>query len=156
MTVTGEPRRYDKKFLYSIEIAGLTVAHFQSCSELSFEVGVVEQHEAGLINVADQSPGKVKFPPIDLAIGATNDRELHDWAIQVIDAAANTGEPDDEYKKTMAIVQRERDGSEKKRYNLFKAWPFKYVAGDWDATAEENVIESMSITFIRWERQDAA
>lgn len=155
MAVTGNPRRYDKKFLWAVEIAGLEVAWFETCSELSSEIGVVEQHEAGVINVADQSPGKVKFPPITLTIGATDNTELYDWYIQVIDAAANSGEPDDDYKKNVSLVQKERDGTNKKRFNLFEAWPNKYVAGDWDAKAEENVIEQVELTYKRWERQAA-
>ena len=152
MGVTGEPRRYDKKFLFAVEIAGLEVAHFTSVSGLESELGIVVQDEGGLITTADESPGKVKYPPVTLSIGATDDRELYDWHLQCVDAAANTGEPDDDYKRNVAIVQKERDGTEKKRFNLFKAWPHKYVAGDWDASAEENVIESVTLVVHRWER----
>ncbi len=156
MTVTGSPRRYAKKFLFALEIDGLEVAWFATCSELSAEIGVVEQHEGGNINVADQSPGKVKYTPVTLGVGATDNRELYDWWLQVVDAAANTGEPDDAYKKNVAIVQKDRDGTEKWRWNLSKAWISKYVAGEWDASAEENVMEMVTLTYLRFGRQDAA
>ena len=156
MPVQGEPRRYDKKFLFAVEIAGLEVAHFETMSELSAEVGVVEQHEGGKSNVADQSPGKVKFNTVTLTIGSTDNTELYDWWLQVIDAASNSGEVDESYKRTVNLVQKDRNGSEKRRHKLFKAWPMKYIAGEWDAKAEENVIESVELTFLRFERVNAA
>lgn len=151
MAVTGTPRNYDKKFLFTVEIDGLDIAWFESISSLESEVGVVEQHEGGLINVADQSPGKIKFAPVTLMVGATDNRELYDWHLLVADAAANAGEPDDGYKKNVAIVQKDRDGSEKKRWNLFEAWPSKFKAGEWDAKAEENVIQEITLTYKRFE-----
>jgi phage tail-like protein len=155
MTVVGTPRSYDKKFLFGIEIDGLEVAWFETCSSLEAEIGVVEQHEGGGINVADQSPGKVKFAAVTLGIGATDNEELYKWWLQVIDAAADTGEPDDTYKKNCAIIQKDRDGSEKRRHTLYKAWPSKYKAGEWDAKAEENVIEEITLTYLRFERKNA-
>src|SRR5258706_16390130 len=98
MAVTGNPRNYDKKFLYSVEIDGLAVAWFESISGLEAEIGVVEQHEGGLINVADQSPGKVKFAALTLKVGATDNRELYDWWLLVVDAAADTGQVAKLYK----------------------------------------------------------
>lgn len=155
MTVVGTPRSYDKKFLFTVEIDSLDVAWFETCSSLEAEIGVVEQHEGGGINVADQSPGKVKFPAVTLTIGATDNEELYRWWLQVIDAAADTGEPDDSYKKNVAIVQKDRDGSEKRRHTLYKAWPSKYKAGEWDAKAEENVIEEITLTYLRFDRANA-
>ena len=156
MTVQGKPRRYDKKFLFAIEISGLEVAHFETMSELSVEVGVVDQHEGGKANVADQSPGKVKFNTVTLTIGSTDNEELYNWFLQVIDAAANSGEVDEDYKRTLNLVQKDRNGIEKRRFKLFKAWPMKYIAGEWDAKAEENVIESVELVYLRFERKNAA
>lgn len=156
MAVQGTPRNYDKKFLFAVEIDGLEVAWFESISGLEDESGVVEQHEGGVINVADQSPGKVKFTPVTLMIGATANRELYDWRRQVIDAGANAGDVDNDYKKNVAIVQKDRDQSEKRRYTLYEAWPSKYKAGEWDAKAEENVIEECTLTYKYYEREDAA
>jgi phage tail-like protein len=155
MAVQGTPRGYDKKFLFAVEIDGLDVAWFESVSGLEAEVGVVEQHEGGNINVADQSPGKVKFSAITLMVGATDNSELYDWWLQVVDAAANVGLVDAEYKKNLSIVQKDRDGSEKRRFNLFEAWPSKYKSGEWDAKAEENVIEEVTLTYKYYERQNA-
>jgi phage tail-like protein len=150
MPVTGTPRNYDKKFLFTVEIDGLDVAWFEKVSGLEKEVGVVEQHEGGDPNVADQSPGKVKFSEVTLTIGATDNRELYDWSELVIDAEAGTGAVDNDYKKNVAIVQKDRDGSEKRRWNLFECWPKKFSAGEWDAKAEENVMQEVVLVVKRW------
>lgn len=150
MPVTGTPRNYDKKFLFAVEIDGLDVAWFESVSGLESEVGVVEQHEGGDPNVADQSPGKVKFSAVTLTLGATDNHELYDWYLLVIDAEAGTGVVDAEYKKNVSIVQKDRDGSEKRRWDLFECWPSKFKAGEWDAKAEENVMQEVTLTVKRW------
>ena len=155
MGVVGSPRSYDKKFLFTVEIDGLDVAWFEACSSLEGEVGVVEQHEGGSITVADQSPGKVKFSQVTLSIGATDNDELYKWWLRVADVESDTGEPDDTYKKNCAIVQKDRDGSEKRRHSLYKAWPTKYKAGEWDAKAEENVIEEVTLVFKYFDRKNA-
>jgi phage tail-like protein len=153
-TIAGHPRRYDKKFLFAIEIAGLQVSWFHKISSLENESTVIEQFEAGNNNVADQSPGRVKFSPVTLSIGATDNKELYNWRQQVVDASADTGEPDAEYKRNVAVLVLDRNGKEKRRYNLFEAWPSKYVAGEFDAGAEENVVEECTLTYKRFERID--
>lgn len=155
MPVVGKPRNYDKKFLFKIEIEGLEVGWFETCGEISAEMGVVEQHEGGSIVVADQSPGKYKAAEVELGIGATSNDELYQWWLQVIDAAANAGEPDAEYKKSVVVVSLDRDGTEKKRTTLYEAWPKKYVAGEWDAKAEENVIEKVTLVYKRFDKKAA-
>jgi phage tail-like protein len=153
MPVTGTPRSYDKKFLFAVEIDGLDVAWFEMISGLEVEIGVVEQHEGGDINVADQSPGKAKFAPVTLSVGSTDNEDLYNWWLEVCDAASNSGEVDAQYKKNVAIVQRDRDQSEKRRWTLYEAWPSKYKAGEWDAKAEENVIEEVTLTYKRFDRK---
>jgi phage tail-like protein len=147
MPVVGKPRSYHKKFNFTVEIDGLEIAWFESCSPIEGEIGVVEQREGGSIVVADQSPGLYKVTPVTLKVGVTDNTELYDWWTDVIDAEANSGEPDDDYKKNVAIVQKDRDGTELKRWNLFEAWPNKYVAGEWDAKSEENTMEEVVLTY---------
>jgi phage tail-like protein len=152
MAVDGQPRNYDKAFLFSVEIDGIDVAWFESCSELSREFGVVEAHEGGTIGTADESPGKLKTPAVTLSVGATDNDQLYEWSEQVGDAVGEAGEIDDGYKKSVDIVQRDRDKSEKKRYRLTKAWPSKFVAGAWDAKQEQNVVQQVTLTYHRWSK----
>jgi phage tail-like protein len=150
MGTVGKPRSYNKKFLFSVEIDGSDVSWFESCSAIEAEVAVIEQHEGGSIVVANQSPGKMKTTPVTLKIGATDNNDLYDWWMLVIDAESNSGAVDDQYKKNVAIVQRDRDGSELKRYTLFNAWPSKFVAAEYDAKADENVIQEITLVYPRF------
>jgi len=34
-----------------------------------------------------------------------------------------------------------------RRWSLSRAWPVQFIAGDWDNESDENVIESVTLTF---------
>lgn len=44
-------------------------------------------------------------------------------------------------------MQQDRDGTTLRRWSLSRAWPVKFVAGDWDNESDENVIESVTLTY---------
>jgi phage tail-like protein len=146
MSIVGQPRSYFKKFLFTVEIPGVGFAGFQKCSEPKSTTEVIEQWEGGAI-VPDQSPGRMKFEAVTLERGATKDLDLYAWYLQVNDAAAGTGAIDDKYKKRVNIVQRDRDGSVLRKWELKKAWPSAYGPGDWDNTVSANGIETMTLTY---------
>lgn len=145
--VIGEPRNYDQKWNFRVEIAGLTIAHFDSVKGLEFEAGVIEQNEGGTARVADKSPGKIKYSPVVLTTGATSNRELFDWWELVYNAASNKGAVGNSYKKNVTILQLDRDQTVKKRWTLSNAWPSKFVAGEWDAKADENTMQEMTLQY---------
>lgn len=151
----GSARTFHKKFKFVIEIDGVAYAGFQKCSELSAEIAVIEHHEGGTL-VPDKSPGRVKVEDLTLERGATQDQDLWNWFKTVVDQTADAGgstgaqgagliEPD--FKRSLDIVQLDRDGEELRRWSLTDAWPSKFVAGAWDNEADENVIESVKLTF---------
>lgn len=51
------------------------------------------------------------------------------------------------YKRNLDIVQQDRDGVTLRRWTLVRAWPVKFVAGEWDNESDENVIESVTLTY---------
>jgi phage tail-like protein len=146
MTVIGTPRTFHKKFKFIVEIDGVASAGFQKCSELSIEVANVEYHEGGAL-IPHKSPGRLKFADVTLERGATLDHDLFDWLSEVADASANAGLNEPEFKRNLDIVQQDRDGSTLRRWSLTGAWPVKFVAGAWDNEADENVIESVTLTY---------
>jgi phage tail-like protein len=146
MPVIGTPRTFHKKFKYIVEIDGIASAGFQKCSELSVEVANVQYSEGGAL-IPNKSPGRLTFADVTLERGATMDRDLFDWLEEVADASANAGLNEPEFKRNLDIVQQDRDGSELRRWRLNNAWPVKFVAGEWDNEADENVIESVTLTY---------
>lgn len=146
MAVTGTPRSFHKKFKFVIEIDGVASSGFQKCSELSMEVAKVEYSEGGAL-IPDKSPGRVTFPDITLERGATKDEDLFNWMKDVANVASNSGLVDAKYKRNLDIVQQDRDGSTLRRWRLKNAWPPTFKAGEWDNEADENVIESLTLTY---------
>jgi len=146
MPIIGTPRTFHKKFKFVVEIDQFQSAGFQKCSELSVEVANIEYHEGGSL-IPSKSPGRLKFADVTLQRGATKDQDLFDWMSEVADAAANAGLVEPKFKRNVDLVQQDRDGSTLRRWSLSGAWPIKFVAGAWDNEADENVIESVTLTY---------
>lgn len=151
MSIIGQPRSYHKKFKFIIECVGIGgiapgVAGFQTCSELSYEIAKVEYSEGGTL-IPNKSPGRLTFTDVTLERGATQDKDLFLWAKETANACANSGLVEPNFKRMLDIVQQERDNSTLRRWRLNGAWPVKFVAGEWDNEADENVIESITLTF---------
>ncbi len=145
MPIIGQPRSYYNKFKFLIEIDGITYAGFTKCSELSAELASIEHWEGGSL-IANKSPGRLSFPDLTLERGATKDLELYDWFESVARASAGLGGAgliDPAYKRTLDIVQLDRDDSVLQRWNVVNAWPKKFVAGEWDNTTDEKVMTSV-------------
>jgi phage tail-like protein len=149
MGVIAKPRSFFNKFKFLLEIDGITYAGFQKCSELSMEVGDVDHWEGGSL-IPNKSPGRATFADITLERGATRDLELWTWMQEVADVISGlggAGELDDAYKRTLDVVQLERDDSAALRWNVVNAWPKKFVAGSWDNTVDEKVITSVTLRY---------
>jgi phage tail-like protein len=146
MTVLGVNRVYHKKYKFLVEIDQVVVAGFQKCSGLAAEVAVTEQYEGGSLT-PNKSPGRIKYSDVTLERGATDDLDLFNWFKQVVDAVAGIGEDDPIYKRNMTIVQQSRSGKRIRQWRITQAWPTKFAPGEWDNTSDENVMESVTITY---------
>lgn len=155
MAVVGNVRSFFKQFSFTIEIPGVAFTGFQKCGEIKGEVAVIEQWEGGSL-AADKSPGRFKAADVTLERGATKDLDLWKWFKQVANIAANTGSVDDKYKRTLDVVQRDRDGTELRRWTLHDAWPSGFSAGALDNAADANVLESVTLTYRYFETEDQA
>jgi len=146
MPVIGSPRSFHHKSCFVCEMPGVGSAAFASCGELSVEAAVVTHFEGGVL-VPYKAPGRLTFSDVDLQRGATKDRDLYDWFLEVANAASGRGLTDAAYKRSVDIVQLDRDGETLRRWTLFNAWPSKFVAGEWDNDSDDVVIESVTLTY---------
>lgn len=144
--VLGTSLVYHKKYKFLVEVDGLGNSGFQKCSELSAEIAVIEQFEGGSLT-PNKSPGRVKYTDVTLERGATDNFELWTWFKQTVDAAAGIGDDEPVFKRGVSIVQQSRSGKRIRVWRLTNAWPTKFVAGEWDNTSDENVMESLTLTF---------
>ena len=140
MAIIGQPRSFHKRFKFLCEADGLGHSGFQKCSELSVEVASVQYFEGGSL-IPNKSPGRLTFSDVTLERGATQDHELF------VHMSSGLGLPAILYKRHLDIVQQDRDGTTLRRWSLAHAWPVKFVAGEWDNESDENVIESVTLTY---------
>lgn len=147
MAVVGNPRIFQKRFAFIVEIERVQAAAFTKMSSLEAEIAKVEQWEGGAIT-PDKSPGRVTVSDVTLERGVANgDSDMYQWWLDVVRMSANSGLPTPFYKREVDVVQLDRDGSVLRRWILDGAWPTKFVAGEWDNEADENVIEMTTLTF---------
>jgi phage tail-like protein len=144
--IIGTPRSFHKRFKFRVEFDGLGSAAFKTCSEIAIEFATVEHREGGVL-IPDKSPGLATIDDLTLERGATMDRDLYDWLLQVGDIAANGGQIDAKYKRMGELVQYDRDNTVLRKWRLHNCWVKRFVAGAWDNEADENVIESVVLAY---------
>lgn len=152
MPVIGTPRSFFKRFKFIVEVDGVASSAFEKAGPLESETAVIEAWEGGDIVATAKDPGRVSFSELVLARGATRDEDLWNWYKRVSDAARNAGEVDPKYKKNLDIVQQDRDGTTVARWRVYDAWPSRFKAGDWDNTADENVMEEVTLQYRRFDK----
>ncbi len=64
-----------------------------------------------------------------------------------MNTASGLGLTDPDYKRELDVLQQDRDGKTLRRWSLYQAWPIKFVAGEWDNDSDENVMESVTLTY---------
>ena len=146
----GERRKLHEKHKFICLSLRFGFSAFQKMSELSVEAAKIEYHEGGaLIPIKD--PGRLTFSDVTLERGSSTDFDFHNWMRDVADASlaeGGTGLIMPQFKADdIAVIQRDRDNSILREWDLVGAWPTKYVAGDWDNTVDEVVIETLTLTY---------
>lgn len=156
--IIGKVRELFPKHLFQVQVAQGWHAGFQKCSELSEEFAKIEYWEGGSI-IPWKVPGRMTIADITLERGACTSKEFYNWARYTGNAAISAfprrgaGEPSSAlYTKDVDVNQLRRDGAVIAKWRCYNAWPQKFVAGDWDNTADEVVIEQLVLTFDFFER----
>lgn len=142
--IRGVPRTFYKRFTFTVEIAGIAYAGFQTCSEIRIQTAVIEHHEGGSL-IPHKGLGRVTFPNVTLTRGATDDLDFYQWVRETVAVSAMLSE--EAVKRTIDIVQKDRTGTEMRRWTLFDCVPVEWKAADWDNGADENVIEEVVLAY---------
>jgi len=140
----GQPRTFHKKFKFLFEIDRFSFFGFQKCSELSAEIAKIEYFEGGAL-IPNKDLGRITVADITIERAATADGDLWNWFKQCANMVSQTGLVSPQYKRDGDLVQQDRDGSELRRWTTTNLAPTKFVAGDWDNEADENVIEKATL-----------
>lgn len=152
MAIAGVVKNLHHKHNFKISIDGFKDGSFAECSEISAEVKKVEYRGGGEV-LANKSPGNVEVADITLKRGVMDDFDMYTWFATVVQmsaagvGSAAIGLASPYYKRNVDVAQLDRDGSTLRRWTLFGAWPVKFIAGAWDAKADEVVIEEMVLAY---------
>jgi phage tail-like protein len=130
-------------FNFTVEIDGIKRAEFHECTGFNSSVDVIEYREGGAISPLKLA-GPTKYANITLRRGVTDDRDLYDWHL---DAATGNVE-----LKNGSIVVRDRQGTERARWNFFDAWPVRWAGPALDAEGNDVAIEELELAVERLER----
>ncbi len=148
--MAGQPLDFYTRHEFNVEIEGIRRAGFAAMSELTVEVSVAMLHEGGRAT-PHKRPVKKNYPNVTLTRGATDDRDLYDWMQQVSQSSTGAGLNADAYKRTLDVVQLDRDGTERRRWTLYGAFPVRFTAGDWEADSDDPLIETIELAIDRFE-----
>lgn len=135
---------FHKKFAFTVEVAGFGRAAFRTMSDLAMSVAEISHREGGSV-LANKGLGLVTVDDVTLARGATSDQDFYNWFTQ--SALTDSALADQQAKRSVFIVQRDRTGGELRRWQLLGCFIKRYKAGDWDNEADENTIEELTLGF---------
>jgi phage tail-like protein len=136
------------KYLFLVEIDGITQASFLEVDGLNVTVDVIEYREGSDPNNPILVPGLVHYGPLVLRNGVTANNELLNW-MEDVTAGSFT-------RKNLSIVLLDPDGSEIARYNLWGAWPSHWNLGKLNALGLGPVIEELVVQYEGFERVTSA
>jgi phage tail-like protein len=107
-----------------------------------------------------KGPGLVKYEPVTLRRGVTENKDLYEWYRLVNNDMALLGAAQELTGRTLAPVQNEnfrkeviisvldREGNEVKQWMLFNAFPISYKGGnDLDSQTDEKLIEELTLDY---------
>jgi phage tail-like protein len=146
MTNIGRPRRLDHKYSFIVEVDGFASAAFNKSSLIKWTAAKVELYEGGAL-YPEREAGRITVDDVTLERGTGRDRDMYDWANQVVDFVKQGGDVPQDYKRNIEVVQLARDRSEVERWTLYNAWPCEFEAGDWDNDADEVRIEKIVLCY---------
>ncbi|MEF9840867.1 MAG: phage tail protein [Lachnospiraceae bacterium] len=125
------------KFRYRVEIDGLDAAGFSEVTGFDASIDVIEYREGDMITTPMKIPGLKKYGNITLKHGTTDSKSMYEWMIAGVEGEVE--------RKTITITLLDETESPCASWTVINAWPNKYTAPDFNATASEIAIESVEI-----------
>lgn len=154
MAAQGRPKNGILKHKFVGRIGDKDIAWFSKIGGFASELEIAEAHEGGNPNFGWDSPGKVKYSPLEVMVVGSTNRDLYDLHQQAIAAAGLDGIPDDDFRFTLSIdvygVGKKKLG----RWVFDEAWVSKYTPGEFDGSTTAFVEETATIKYreFRWEK----
>lgn len=135
--MAGERNDPYRKFRYRVEVEGIQQAGFSEVSGFDASLDVVEYREGNEVITPRKLPGLAKYGNITLKWGVTDSMDLYDWISECIQGTVT--------RKTVTIIAINEEGEDVATWQVIEAWPSKYTAPDFNATASEVAIENLEL-----------
>lgn len=125
------------KFRYTVEIDGIEAGGFSEVSGFDASIDVIEYREGDMVQTPMKFPGLKKYGNITLKKGVTDSTVLYTWVMAGVEGEVE--------RKTITITLLDATGAATASWQVINAWPVKYTAPDFNATASEAAIETLEI-----------
>ena len=125
------------RFRYKVEIDGLDAGGFSEVSGFDVSIDVMEYREGDMVQTPMKVPGLKRYSNITLKQGLADSMVLYDWMSTGVDGAVE--------RKTITITLLDEEESPAASWQVINAWPARYTAPDFDASASEIAIEMLEI-----------
>jgi phage tail-like protein len=128
-----------RNFRFRVEIQGITQAGFNECTFGDTSVEVVEYREGPDPTHPRKLSGQTKYGDVTLKWGITDNTDLYDWFIRVVEKGALNN------RANLSIILVDEEGSNKSRWDLVECWPKKFDPTDFNAKGNDVAIETLEI-----------
>ena len=125
------------KFRYKVEIDGLEAGGFSEASGFDASIDVIEYREGDMVQTPMNLPGLKKYGNITLKQGVADSMVMYEWMIAGVEGEVE--------RKTITITILDETETATASWQVINAWPAKYTAPDFNATASEVAIETLEI-----------
>ena len=125
------------KFRYKVEIDGLEAGGFSEASGFDASIDVIEYREGDMVQTPMKLPGLKKYGNITLKQGVADSMVMYEWMIAGVEGEVE--------RKTITITILDETETATASWQVINAWPAKYTAPDFNATASEVAIETLEI-----------
>jgi phage tail-like protein len=128
-----------RNFRFRIEIGGIQQAGFNECTFGATNVEVTEYREGTDPTHMRKLSAQTKYGDITLKWGLTDNKELYDWYMKVVDKGAMGN------RQNISLILVDEAGGDKARWDLQECWPKKYDPTDLSAKGNDVAIETLEI-----------
>ena len=126
------------KFRYKVEIDGIEAGGFTEVTGSDISIEAIEYREGDMTAETPMKvPGLKKYGNLTLKQGMTDSKVMYDWLAAGIQGAVE--------RKTVTITLLNDTQAPVASWQAINAWPTKYTAPDFNATASEIAIETLEI-----------
>ncbi len=125
------------RFRYKVEIDGLDAGGFSEATGFDASIDVMEYREGDMVTTPMKAPGLKKYGNITLRQGLVDSMVMYEWLQAGVDGPVE--------RKTITITLLDDEEAPAASWQVINAWPMRYTAPDFNATASEVAVETVEI-----------